>query len=122
MDVLAALFQQLKSQGLAKGHFLGFLHVLIGRKISLADGTPVSNGISWRALAEWLKKIRWDPEDVRELGIDPETLPPRDRFRYWNLSISQAKVDSSDAIAAGEAFAEKLRQLGYQVGPPPHKS
>ena len=33
---------RIQEQGLATGNFLGLLHILIGRKISLADGTVVS--------------------------------------------------------------------------------
>jgi hypothetical protein len=66
-----------------------------------------------------LKKVRWDPEAVRELSINPDDLPPRDRQRYWYSAIVQAKVDSAEATKAGDRFAEVLRGLGYEVGAAP---
>jgi len=62
-----------------------------------------------------LKKVRWDPEMVRELGLDPDALPPRDRQRYWYTAIAHAKVDDAEAIGSGNRLAELLRQLGYMV-------
>jgi hypothetical protein len=122
MDALATLLAELKKNGWTVGHFRGFLHVLIGRTISRrADKTPISKGMTWRDLAAWLKKLRWDPEAVRELGLDPDTLPPRDRQRYWYGAITQAKVDSSDASADGDRFASVLRRHGYDVSPSPGK-
>ena len=112
-------FDFLKKKGLTKGHFLGFIHVLIGRRITQDDGTLVSAGLGWRDLASWLKKTRWDPEVVREVGQDPNALPPRDRQRFWYSAIAQAGVDSAAASAAGDRFAEVLRSQGYIVGPAP---
>jgi hypothetical protein len=71
-------------------------------------------------MAGWLKKRRWDPEAVRELGLNPDDLPPRDRQRYWYSAIMQAKVDGPAATAAGDRFATILHGLGYAVGPAPH--
>ena len=119
MDALQALFDHLKKKGHAQGHFLGMLHILIGRKITKTDGTVVSSGLAWRELAEWLKKVRWDPESVRELGLDPDELPPRDRQRFWFTSISRAEVHSSNAKAAGDRLAESLKPEGYHVSPAP---
>ncbi len=114
MDALPALLELLMKKDLVKGHFLGFLNVLIGRRIS-RDGEPVSEGLSWRDVATWLRKTRWDPNDVKELGQDPKSLPPRDRQRYWFTAIAQAHIDSSAAREAGEQFAEVLRKHGYEV-------
>ncbi len=116
MDALGALLNRLKKNEAVRGNFPGFLHVLIGRKIYL-DGTLVCGGISWRELATWLKKLRWDPDAVRELGLDPKDLPPRDRYRFWYLAIAAAQVDSPSAIAAGERFAQALVKMGYEVSP-----
>lgn len=116
MDALSALFDDLKKSGQPKDNFLGFLHVFVGRTITRAnDKAVVSRGIPWRDLAAWLKKIRWDPEAVRELGLQPKELPPRDRQRYWYTAITQAKLTSPAAIQAGERFAQVLRDLGYEV-------
>ena len=109
----------LKQEAVTQGHFLGFLHLLIGRHIIRNDGTLVTSGMSWRDVSAWLKKIRWDKESVRELGLNPEALPPRDRERYWYTAIGQAKVDSAAAVQAGDQLAEKLKPLGYTVGSAP---
>src|SRR5437899_1118856 len=118
MDALSTLLDQLKKKGQTKGNLRGFLHVLIGRTITRrSDKMVVSKGIAWRELAGWLKKHRWDPDAVRELGLDPAGLPPRDRQRFWDSAITQARVDSADAVAAGDKFAAVLKGLGYDVGP-----
>jgi hypothetical protein len=75
--------------------------------------------MSWRDVASWLKKLRWDPEAVRELGQDPQTLSPRDRERYWFTAIARAGIDSSVAREAGDRFAEVLREHGFEVGAAP---
>lgn len=105
----------LKQKGYAQGNFLGLLNVLIGRRIEKADGTVISQGLTWRELASWLKKVRWDKDAVRELGLDPDKLPPRDRERYWYSAIAQAHVDSPQAKAAGDKLAAVLTQAGYVV-------
>lgn len=121
MDALRGFLDDLKGQGLARGNFLGLLNLLIGRHIIGPDGIAVSQGLTWRDLALWLKKIRWDRESVRELGLDPTQLAPRDRQRFWYLAIVRAHVDSPAAIEAGERLAEVLRQQGYVIGPSPGK-
>lgn len=121
MDALSELLEMLKAGDQPRANFLGFLHVLIGRKITrVSDGLSISVGMSWRDLASWLKKLRWDPEQVRELGLDPDDLPPRDRQRYWYSAIAHARVNSAEAIRAGDRFAEVLRGLGYEVSAAPH--
>jgi hypothetical protein len=119
MDRLRDLLDALKKQAFAAGNFLGLLHVLIGRRILAPDDTQLSAGISWRELAGLLKQVRWDKEAVRELGLDPAALPPRDRFKYWYTAIGQADVGSERAARAGDEFAKRLAKLGYKVGPAP---
>src|SRR3954451_22828838 len=119
MDAVSTFLDRLKKQGMAEGHFLGLLNVLIGRRITDKDGAVVSRGATWRELSSQLKRLRWDPEQVRELGIDPNELPPRDRQRYWYTAISRARVDSAEAQAAGDRFAAVLHKHGYNVGPAP---
>jgi hypothetical protein len=119
MDGLETLVEVLKRQSLVVGHFRGLLHVIIGRKITRTDGSIVSTGLTWRMAADLLRRMRWPPESVRELGIDPESLPPRDRQRFWFGAIAQAQVDSPESIEAGDALAAKLEPLGYIVGAPP---
>jgi len=121
MDRLRDFLDLVTEQGQATGNFLGLLHVLIGRKIALEDGTEVSRGLTWRDVAALFKKLRWDPEAVRELGVDPESLPPRDRQRYWYQAIAQAKVDSEEAIEGGDRLAEVLKEAGYIIGPAPRR-
>src|SRR5436305_2295440 len=106
MDRLREFLELVREQGLASGNLLGLLHILIGRKVSLADGTEVSRGQTWRDVAALFKKLRWDPEQVSELELDAAALPPRDRQRYWYQAIAQATVDSADAIAAADRLAE----------------
>jgi hypothetical protein len=115
MDALRGFLVDLKQHGLEQGHTLGLFQLLIGRRIQKADGTAVALGMSWRELAAVLKKVRWNKEVVRELGLDPESLPPRDRQQYWYFAIGQARVDSPEATRAGDALAALLQLLGYRV-------
>ncbi len=118
MDRLREFLNSVRDTGTALGHFRGLLHLLIGQPIHLADGSPVSAGMTWRALAALLKKQRWDREAVRELGLDPSKLPPRDREKFWYTAICQAGVTSPQAQASAQVIAQKLPTLGYRVGVP----
>ncbi len=115
MDALPALLELLKKNHLLRGNLQGLFHLLIGHRIVAADGAPVSKGLTWRELAALLKKLRWDTEVVRELGIDPDALPPRDRQRFWYTAISHAKIDSAAAREAADRLAKSLASLGYRV-------
>jgi hypothetical protein len=119
MDAVATFLEGLNKQGLARGHLLGLFNVLIGRRITAKDGTVVTRGLTWRELATELKRLRWDRDQVRELGLEPSQLPPRDRHRYWYTAISRARVDSSEAMTAGNRFAELLAKHGYDIGAAP---
>src|SRR5262245_48280223 len=119
MDALQELRDELERHGLDRGHLLGLFNVLIGRKITRDDGSVVSTGLTWRQLAAWLKKVRWDRAAVEEIGLDPEDLPPRDRQQFWYSAITRAQVDSQKATEEGDRFAARLQKLGYVVGPPP---
>ena len=119
MDALTELLTDLKKSGQTQGHFLGLLHVLIGRRVTQKDDTLVSAGLSWRDVANLLKKLRWDTDAVAELTLNPEELPPRDRERYWYSAIVRARVDTPEAQAAGDRFAAVLKKKGYKVGPAP---
>jgi hypothetical protein len=122
MDRLRELLEAVRKQGLARGNFRGLLHVLIGRRLSTAQGEVISAGLSWRDAAALLKRLRWDREAVRELGLDPATLPPRDRQKYWYSAIAQADVGSPAAGAAADQLRDPLGQLGLVVGPAPRPS
>ena len=116
MDRLREFLEAVKAQG-ANCPFRGLLHVLVGRRVTLRDGTPVSAGLSWREAALVLKKYRWDREAVRELGLDPKDLPPRDREKFWYTAITRAEVGGARAEA--EALIGALERVGYVIGPGP---
>ena len=119
MDGIRDLLTAARDHGLLAGHFRGLLHIAIGRKVTRPDGTVVSVGVTWRALASELKAQRFDPELVREYGADPEALAARDRERFWYAAITAARVDSPEAVAEAEKLIPLLRPHGFLVGPPP---
>jgi hypothetical protein len=119
MDARVQLLEQIKQKGLAQANLLGLFHVFIGRRIAAADGTLVCNGNTWRELATLLKKVRWERDDVSQLGLDPAALPPRDRERFWYTAIAQSKIEGDAARQAGDKLAERMATIGYTVGPPP---
>jgi hypothetical protein len=119
MEGIKEFLRDVEEGGHVKGHVRGLLHLLVGRRISRPDGTVVSSGLTWRIVAAELKQRRWDPELVRELGLDPEALAPRDRQRFWYSAIVAAHVASPQASQAADALAPLLANLGYIIGPPP---
>jgi hypothetical protein len=119
MEGLREFLEAVRQNQLARGHFRALLHVAIGRRITRSDGTVLSNGVTWRQLSELLRLIRWDKELVREIGLNPDDLPPRDRQRYWYAAILAAKVDSAEARAAGDAYVRLAAKLGFAIGPGP---
>lgn len=119
MDSLRELLEAVRERAIAQGHLRGLLHILVGRRISRDDGTLVSSGTTWRDLSALFKRLRWDREAVRELGIDPSELAPRDRERFWYTAIARAAIDSSAAVADAEHLLEPLAEMGYVVGPAP---
>lgn len=119
MDGLKTFLEDVLRNDRAKGHFLGLLHILIGRTILQKDGTAISKGLTWRDAASLLKAVRYDPDAVRELKIDPATLPPRDRQRFWFQAIAQADVASAAAIQDADRLTPLLEKAGYVIGPPP---
>jgi hypothetical protein len=119
MDRLRKMLEMIQVRKLAEGKLRALLHVLIGRRVALADGTEISVGQTWREAAALLKRVRWDRAAVLELGIDPNALPPRDRERFWYMAIARATVNSPEASAAADLLIEPLRALGYEIGPPP---
>src|SRR5438876_400059 len=115
MDGIRDLLEAARTGGLVAGRFRGLLHIAIGRTVSKPDGTKLSSGLTWRALASLLKTIRFDPELGREVGADPDTLSPRDRERYWYAVIALAHVDSPEAVAQAEKLVGPLMDLGFVV-------
>jgi hypothetical protein len=100
-------------------HLLGLLNIVIGRRISRADGTVLSTGVTWRALAGLLKQCQYDVELVRELGMEPDDLAPRERQRFWYNVIAKADVASQEATQQGDRLAAILQKDGYVIGPAP---
>jgi hypothetical protein len=119
MDRLREFLEIVKQSNLARGNLRGLLHILIGRRITLADGTEVSSGLTWRELANQLKLARWDTDVVADLGLNADELPPRDRQRFWYSAIAGANVASPEARTAGDKLANSLKKHGYIVGPGP---
>jgi hypothetical protein len=116
---LREFLEDIKRHHYARGNFLGLLHVLIGRRIAKNDGALISAGMTWRELAGWLKKLRWDKDEADQLNIELEELPTRDRERFWYSAIARARVDSPEATRAGDKLAEVLQKKGYVVSPAP---
>jgi hypothetical protein len=119
MDGIRELLSAARDAGLAAGNFRGLLHIAIGRTVTRPDGTTLSTGVTWRAVAAELKTLRFDPELVREFGTNPDALAARDRERFWYSAIALARVDSPEAVAEADKLAPKLKPLGFVVGPAP---
>ena len=119
MDALSTFLEGQKKNLKGSGPFLGLLNVVIGRTITAKDGTVIGRGVTWRELAGLLKRLRWEPELVNELGIESQDLPPRDRQRYWYTAIARAHVDGIEAAKAGDQYAELLRKQGFDVAEGP---
>jgi hypothetical protein len=115
MDRVLIFLDEIRRQGLAKNNFLGLLNVLIGRRVTDSEGNLISAGITFRNLAAYLKKVRWDKDALGELGIAADQLAPRDRERFWYTAIIQARVDSTEAFQAGDRFASLLKEKGYVI-------
>jgi hypothetical protein len=123
MDALASLLLDLKRRGVGSDNMLGLLHIAIGRTVRrIKDQAILSRGASWRDLSAVLKKIRWDPDSVASLGIDPSSLPPRDRQKFWYAAISRTPIDSAQARESADRLASQLKDLGYEVSPAPGSS
>lgn len=122
MDSLGELLDAVRERDIVQGRFRGLLHILVGRRITRTDGTLVSAGMTWRDVSTLLKRLRWDREAVRELGIDHATLAPRDRERFWYAAIARAGIDTAEAVASAEELVPLLRELGYEIGPAPGQS
>jgi hypothetical protein len=122
MDSLRELLETVRGKDVVRGRFRGLLHILVGRRISRPDGTLVSSGMNWRDVAALLKRLRWDREVVRELGLDPASLAPRDRERYWYSAIARSGIDSPASVADADRLVKPLEELGFLVGPAPGQS
>jgi hypothetical protein len=119
MDAVRDFLMEMLQKGRVKGHFLGLLNILIGRRISRSDGAVLSTGVTWRALADLLKQCRFDDELVRDLGLDPDAIGQRDRQRFWYAVIAKADVASEEATRQGDKLAAIIQKDGYVIGPAP---
>ncbi len=117
MNRLSELLQCVQENEEMAANFLGLLNVLIGRRIAASSGEEVSRGMSWREAAALLRSVRWDKAAVRQLGLDPAGLPPRDRARFWYVAIAQSGVDMPKACRAGDQLAAELQKAGFLVSP-----
>ena len=115
MDRLVEFLDVAQRANVATGKFRGLLHILIGRRITAADGAVVSSGLTWRQVSALLRQVRWDKDAVIELGLQSRDLPPRDRERYWYNAISQAQLDSDEARQASDSLVKLIEPLGYKV-------
>jgi hypothetical protein len=119
MDGVRAFLADIQKLELVRGHLLGLLHILIGRRLTTSGGAAICAGLTWRELAAELKRCRWEPEAVREMGLEPAALPPRNRQRFWQQAIAAANVGSAEAAAAGDRLALILSKAGYNIGAAP---
>jgi hypothetical protein len=119
MNSVAVFLERVRTNEAMAANLLGLLNILIGRRISTPDEAIVSPGLSWRKTAALLKTVRWDKNAVRQLGLDPNCLPSRDRARFWYVAISKAEVNSPKARRSGDQLADQLKDVGYSVSPSP---
>ena len=119
MEGLREFFERVRQNHLVRGHFRALMHIAIGRRITRSDGTVLSTGATWRQVSELLRVMRWDKEQVREVGLNPIDLPPRDRQRYWYAAIVAARVDALDARELGDRYAQLVEPLGFIIGQAP---
>ncbi len=119
MEGTLRLLEVVRDRKLAAGSLRGLFHIAIGRTVSAPDGTPIASGVTWRELATLLKDAKLDKELVRQLGVDPDALAPKDREKMWYHAIGLAKVDSAEARTEADRLAAALKPLGFVVGPAP---
>jgi hypothetical protein len=111
MKALNDFLSKVRQEPVPAGCFLGLLHILIGKTLVTREGALVSRGITWRELAARMRQARLDKDLVRELGVDPAQLPPRDREAYW----FEAPVASPQANNQAAQLVSWLEKLGYEV-------
>lgn len=119
MEGTLRLLEMVRDKKLAVGALRGLFHIAIGRTVTAPDGRVVSGGVTWRILATLLKDAKFDKELVRELGVDPDLLAPKDREKMWYHAIGLAKVDTAEARTQADKLSVALKSLGYLVGPAP---
>ena len=117
MDRLRELLEAIRKGGVAQGNLRGLLHVLVGRRITLPDGTVVSQGLTWRELAALLKRLRAVPDDVGTVlmighneGLWHFAVGLADDGKAGPLSALQAKLPTG-ALVALSAPIKRWRDL-----------
>lgn len=118
MDALDNFLLALKEGSITKGRILGLIRLLVAYKIYDKNGDPVTLGVTFRTLAEKLKKARWETSEIDALGINPKELPQRDRYRFWYVALVRSKVNDPVAIKEADELANKIMNIGYQAIPP----
>jgi hypothetical protein len=123
MKALGTFLSWLETRKLMEGRVRGLFHILVGREIVDKRGDVISNGLTWREVAEAFAAAHINTAHVEQLGLDPEKLAPRDRKRFWYAAIMTAKPDSLEAREEAEKLIAALKPHGYQIGdaPPPSK-
>jgi len=116
MDLLSEFLELMIERNMVAGRLRALFHVVIGRTIHDSQGRLICAGTTWRTLADILKDLRYDVELVRELGLDPDTLSPRDRKRFWYSAIAGAKPDSAQARLEAAPYIFELQKLGFKIG------
>ncbi|QVL33032.1 hypothetical protein KIH39_03700 [Telmatocola sphagniphila] len=114
MEGLREFLEFVREKHLAKDNLPGILVIAIGCRIRRADRV-LSEGSNWRVLAELLRQIRWDRHQVTELGQEVKDLPPKDRTKFWYVSISKADLTSVAARENAVRLANQLAEYGFQI-------
>lgn len=114
MDDVATLLEWIRARDAARGRLRGFFHLLVGHTLKHGD-KMISAGMNWRDLSKMLKLFKFDRELVRELGLDPDALPPKDREKYWYLAIAAAEISGDRARAEALELAAELAKIGIAV-------
>ncbi len=117
MEGIQLVLETIRERGFANNRLPGVFHLALGRRVSAADGTILSIGVTWRQLATLLKNLKYDKSLIREVGADPDTLWPRDREKMWFSVIPLARVESTAARQMADEIAVMLAPLGFIVAP-----
>lgn len=115
MKLLNEFLAKVRQAGIPEGCFLGLLHILVGKTLVTREGALVSRGVTWRELAARMRQARLDRELVKELGLEPTNLPPRDREAYWFEALRRAPIASPEAQNQAAQLVSWLEKLGYEV-------
>ena len=116
-DGLRLFLDAVQRHKLAAGHLRAILVIAVGGRIEF-EGQTLSQGTTWRDLADLLKKLRWDKLQVGELGLNVKDLPPRDRGKYWYSAMSRADLGSGESSKAAAKLLPALEKIGFKIALP----